>query len=162
MLAGTILAFGSARKLCSSNNLTEYSIQLQHITKCAPCQIPGWRGRYLEIRLPVSGLERYPACHPERSEGSLRPSSQTLRCAQGDRPYLPMSKGERCACNFSSKHGDRKGQYISKKRPSGFVILSAAKDLSLDRDPLINKSVLCILKGAKHATRRPLCQVSCH
>src|SRR6266699_5877174 len=90
MLAGTILAFGSARKLCSSNNLTEYSIQLQHITKCAPCQIPGWRGRYLEIRLPVSGLERYPACHPERSEGSLRPSSQTLRCAQGDRPYLPM------------------------------------------------------------------------
>ena len=25
------------------------------------------------------------ACHPERSEGSLRPSSQTLRCAQGDR-----------------------------------------------------------------------------
>ena len=126
MLAGTILAFGSARKLCSSNNLTEYSIQLQHITKCAPCQIPGWRGRYLEIRLPVSGLERYPACHPERSEGSLRLSSQTLRCAQGDRPYLPMSKGERCACNFSSKHGDRKGQYISKKRPSGFVILSAS------------------------------------
>jgi hypothetical protein len=34
------LALGSARKLCSSNNLTEYSIQLQHITKGAPCQIP--------------------------------------------------------------------------------------------------------------------------
>jgi hypothetical protein len=25
------------------------------------------------------------ACHPERSEGSLRPSSQILRCAQDDR-----------------------------------------------------------------------------
>ena len=23
-------------------------------------------------------------CHPERSEGSLSPASQTLRCAQGD------------------------------------------------------------------------------
>src|SRR2546427_6449864 len=47
--------------------------------------------RHLEIRLLVSGLERCPACHPERSEGSLRPSSQTLRCAQGDRHYLQMS-----------------------------------------------------------------------
>ncbi len=25
-----------------------------------------------------------PICHPERSEGSRSPSSQTLRCAQGD------------------------------------------------------------------------------
>jgi len=24
-------------------------------------------------------------CHPERSEGSLSPASQTLRCAQGDK-----------------------------------------------------------------------------
>jgi hypothetical protein len=24
------------------------------------------------------------SCHPERSEGSLRPARQTLRCAQGD------------------------------------------------------------------------------
>src|SRR5712692_4773055 len=47
--------------------------------------------RHLEIRLPVSGLERGPGCHPERSEGSLRPASQTLRCAQGDRHYLQMS-----------------------------------------------------------------------
>jgi hypothetical protein len=47
----------------------------------------------------VSGLERCPGCHPERSEGSLRPASQTLRgvyterseCAQGDRPSLQMS-----------------------------------------------------------------------
>src|SRR5260370_27825684 len=55
--------------------------------------------RHLERRLPVSGLERYPGCHPfaalrassERSEGSFRPASQTLRCAQGDRPSLQMS-----------------------------------------------------------------------
>src|SRR6266852_1649171 len=46
--------------------------------------------RHLEIRLPVSGLERCPACHPERSEGSLRPSSQILRCAQDDRPFAAL------------------------------------------------------------------------
>ncbi len=46
--------------------------------------------RHLEIRLPVRGLERCPACHPERSEGSLRPSSQTFRCTQGDRHSLQM------------------------------------------------------------------------
>jgi len=32
-------------------------------------------GRHVEIRLPVSGRERYLGCHPERSEGSLRPAS---------------------------------------------------------------------------------------
>ena len=42
----------------------------------------------------MSELERGPGCHPERSEGSLRPASQTLRCAQGDRPDLHMSIGE--------------------------------------------------------------------
>src|SRR6266566_6993720 len=47
--------------------------------------------RHLEIRLAVSGLERCPACHPERSEGSLRPASQILRCAQDDSQYLQMS-----------------------------------------------------------------------
>ena len=50
--------------------------------------------------LRVTLLERCPGCHsermsrsPERSEGeeSLHPSSQTLRCAQGDRHYLQMS-----------------------------------------------------------------------
>ncbi len=40
----------------------------------------------------MSGLERGPACHPERSEGSRRPSSQTLRYAQGDTQDLQMSK----------------------------------------------------------------------
>jgi len=43
----------------------------------------------------VSGLERCPGCHPERSEGSLRPSSQTLRCAQGDTHSLQMSVRKR-------------------------------------------------------------------
>src|SRR5713101_8497792 len=55
-------------------------------------QSPAPPFRCLEIRLPGSGLERGPGCHPERSEGSLRPSSQTLRFAQGDRPYLQTSR----------------------------------------------------------------------
>ncbi len=57
----------------------------------------------------VSGLERCPGCHPERSEGSLRPASQTLRgvyterseCAQGDRPYLQMSVVGRNALTYA-------------------------------------------------------------
>src|SRR2546426_11557644 len=48
--------------------------------------------RHLERRLAVSGLQRCPGCHPERSEGSLREARQTLRCAQGDRPSLQMSR----------------------------------------------------------------------
>jgi hypothetical protein len=47
--------------------------------------------RHLEIRLPVSGLERCPGCHPERSEGSNSPDEEILRCAQDDRHYLQMS-----------------------------------------------------------------------
>src|SRR6266446_2018273 len=43
---------------------------LSHYSQLARC---------LERRLPGSGLERGPGCHPERSEGSLRPSSQPLR-----------------------------------------------------------------------------------
>ena len=39
----------------------------------------------------MSELERDPACHPERSEGSLCPASQILRCAQDDMLYLQMS-----------------------------------------------------------------------
>src|SRR5258708_12078746 len=52
--------------------------------------------RHLERRLPVSGLERGTGCHPERSEGSLRSVSQTLRCGQGGRHSLKRS---RCASN---------------------------------------------------------------
>jgi hypothetical protein len=53
-----------------------------------------WRlNRHVEIRLPVKGFEKYPGCHPERSEGSLRLASQILRCAQDDSPYLHMSGG---------------------------------------------------------------------
>src|SRR5438128_12408552 len=51
----------------------------------------GWC-RHLERRLPVSGLERCPACHPERSEGSRSLDEEILRCAQDDSPYLQMSK----------------------------------------------------------------------
>jgi|SRR6266404_4292867 len=55
--------------------------------------------RRLERRRPVSGRERGPGCHPEPirfaqgklRDGSVRPSSQTLRCAQGDRHSLQMS-----------------------------------------------------------------------
>ncbi len=47
----------------------------------------------------MGGLERCPGCHPERSEGSLRPASQTLRgvyperseWAQGDRYSVKVS-----------------------------------------------------------------------
>src|SRR5439155_24046653 len=39
--------------------------------KCAS-SLSHRRVRHLERRLPVSGLERCPRCHPERSEGSLR------------------------------------------------------------------------------------------
>src|SRR2546426_6379095 len=54
--------------------------------------------RHLERRLAVSGLERCPGCHPERSEGSLREARQALRCAQGDRPSLQMSTTEAQGC----------------------------------------------------------------
>src|SRR5260370_14600269 len=47
--------------------------------------------RHLERRLPVSGLERDPACHPERSEGSSSIDTEILRCAQDDRHDLQMS-----------------------------------------------------------------------
>jgi hypothetical protein len=40
----------------------------------------------------MSRLKRYPGCHPERSEGSLRPAYQILRCAQDDKPYLQMAE----------------------------------------------------------------------
>jgi hypothetical protein len=39
----------------------------------------------------MSGRERGPGCHPERSEGSREPAEEILRCAQDDRPYLQMS-----------------------------------------------------------------------
>ena len=56
------------------------------------CKKMKMSARHLERRLPVSGLECCPACHPERSEGPLRPSSQVLRFAQDDRPSLQMSR----------------------------------------------------------------------
>src|SRR5437016_13152840 len=47
--------------------------------------------RHVERRLPMSGRERGPGCHPERSEGSRSPDEEILRCAQDDSPYLQMS-----------------------------------------------------------------------
>ena len=63
----------------------------QHVTQHN--NISFSRGK--SIRLPGSGLERGPGCHPERSEGSLRPSSQTLRGVSPERSEgaqsLPLS-----------------------------------------------------------------------
>ena len=41
----------------------------------------------------LSGLERGPACHPERSEGSGWTGAQILRCAQDDK--IPACHPER-------------------------------------------------------------------
>src|SRR5258708_38490805 len=49
------------------------------------------KSRHVERRPPVSGRACYPACHPERSEGSRSPDAEILRCAQDDRPSLQMS-----------------------------------------------------------------------
>src|SRR5258708_6618782 len=54
------------------------------------CQGDNGLFRHVERRLPVNGLERCPGCHHERSEGSLRPASQPLRCAQS----LPLSEAK--------------------------------------------------------------------
>ena len=51
----------------------------------------------------MSGLERCPACHPERSERSLRPSRQILRCAQDDRPSLQMPSKSLSRLQFASE-----------------------------------------------------------
>src|SRR2546428_13733745 len=62
--------------------------------------------RHLERRPPVSGRACYPACHPERSEGSLRPGNEILRCAQDDRPSLQMSEGRQSSltlfCSYAT------------------------------------------------------------
>src|SRR5258708_5732969 len=52
-----------------------------------------------EKTYPVSGLDWCPGCHAERSEASLRPSSQTLRGAKGDSQYLQMSQKSPCILN---------------------------------------------------------------
>ena len=41
-------------------------------------------GVHFLSRATALGIPLNRACHPERSEGSLFPASQTLRCAQGD------------------------------------------------------------------------------
>ncbi|MFL5658100.1 MAG: hypothetical protein ACJ8CB_28440, partial [Ktedonobacteraceae bacterium] len=64
---------------------TEYAIDF------STCQVLLATYRHLEIRPPVSGLERCPVCHPERSEGSGEPDAEILSAAKDDRPYLQMS-----------------------------------------------------------------------
>ena len=54
--------------------------------------------------------------------------------SQGDRKGRSYYTTNRPAKPVYSR-GGACPQYISKKRPSRFVILSAAKDLSPDRDP---------------------------
>jgi hypothetical protein len=76
--------------------------------------------RHLERRLPVSGRERCPGCHPERSEGSLRPASQILRCAQDDRRYLQMSSGFGVS-DSCDRWLDCFGRRPSERRPSGIT-----------------------------------------
>ena len=70
-------------------------------------------------KAPGSGLETGPGCHPslchpERSEGSLRPSSQTLRgvypersaWAQGDSHSLQISVYPLVGMGVNSGEGD--------------------------------------------------------
>src|SRR6266567_1220257 len=88
----------SARMVCSSFLIGVISVYHRNMTGSDRNGESGYLScnfsfvtRHLEIRLPVSGLACYPPCHPERSEGSLRSSSQILRCAQDDKHYLQMS-----------------------------------------------------------------------
>src|SRR5712692_10464186 len=92
-------------------------------------------GRCLERRLPGSGLERGPGCHPERSEGSLRQSHQTLRCAQGDRHDLQMSSG---------------GRQVKQRRPT----TSTAERLcvTLPLPPSINEQYYTDSRGNRRLT----------
>src|SRR2546422_7445252 len=69
--------------------------------------------RHLERRLPVSGLERDPGCHPERSEGSGEPAeeiqssrSELAQDAQrrDDSPSLQMSTRPQDCLQFTSKN----------------------------------------------------------
>src|SRR6266852_3822843 len=67
----------------SCRNLLEHSTNIRNnaLSLCETCG----------EKTPVSGLERGPACHPERSEGSGSPNGEILRCAQDDRHDLQMS-----------------------------------------------------------------------
>src|ERR1700694_2523875 len=60
-------------------------LRLHHFTLNLCLMLPSMiECRHLEIRLPMSGLEKRPGCHPERSEGSGSSGTEILRCAQDD------------------------------------------------------------------------------
>src|SRR5260370_14256701 len=52
----------------------------------------GWLGEGAPEILRCAQDDSLELCHPERSEGSLRPAPYTLRCAQRDTPDLQMSR----------------------------------------------------------------------
>src|SRR5712692_8539071 len=84
MAAENDAVFGFARPDCKGlEELILHDDLTRATLAVAPYPTDFWREGF---------LERCRGCHRERSEGSLRlPSSQTLRCAQGDRPDLHMS-----------------------------------------------------------------------
>src|SRR5260370_35007047 len=49
------------------------------------CDCSNYQGQFVQIEPCLNDQSRY--CHPERSEGSLCPSRETLRSAQGDKPF---------------------------------------------------------------------------
>src|SRR5438105_14305010 len=75
----------------SSSWMSIFCIDLLYM-KDLHCQSLLLLSRRLERRLPVSGLEKGPACHPERSEGSGSPYTEILRFARDDRLYLQISR----------------------------------------------------------------------
>ncbi len=66
-------------------------IEYHQFVECDGVLMGGLPHRHLERRLSMSGLERCPGCHPERSEGSLRPVSQTLRGVYPERSEWAQS-----------------------------------------------------------------------
>src|SRR5258708_39709590 len=49
------------------------------------CDCSNYQGQFVQIEPCLNDQSRY--CHPERSEGSLCPSRETLRSAQGDKTF---------------------------------------------------------------------------
>ena len=94
-----ILRIDSRKMLLKRVHFTQMKMLLSEVS-----ELPH---RHLELRLPVRGLERWPGCHPERSEGSLRPSSPTVRgfylsrseCAQERLSHNRASIQRDCWCH---------------------------------------------------------------
>jgi hypothetical protein len=61
-------------------NIPEITCAIIYVSPVS-CQRSKLKERHLEIRLPASGREWCPGCHPERSEGSLCPSRRAALIA---------------------------------------------------------------------------------